>query len=130
MENISDKLQALLSDEEGIKQLQSLYEILSGEKKKDKEDDVSENENISAEDSSCTENEESQEDDFDFSTFFQLQSLLDAGNTENKNTALIVALKPYLSYDKQMRADKAIKILNIIEAAAVLRESGLLNNIL
>ncbi|MDD6825204.1 MAG: hypothetical protein PUE12_03685 [Oscillospiraceae bacterium] len=130
MENISDKLQALLSDEEGIKQLQSLYEILSGEKKKDKEDDVSENENISAEDSSCTENEESQEDDFDFSTFFRLQSLLDAGNTENKNTALIVALKPYLSYDKQMRADKAIKILNIIEAAAVLRESGLLNNIL
>ena len=130
MENISDKLQALLSDEEGIKQLQSLYEILSGEKKKDKEDDVSENENISAEDSSCTENEESQEDDFDFSTFFRLQSLLDAGNTENKNTALIVALKPYLSYDNQMRADKAIKILNIIEAAAVLRESGLLNNIL
>lgn len=130
MENISDKLQALLSDEEGIKQLQSLYEILSGEKKNDKEEDVSESENISVEDSSCTENAESQEDDFDFSTFFRLQSLLDAGNTENKNTALIVALKPYLSQERQMRADKAIKILNIIEAAAVLRESGLLNNIL
>lgn len=124
MDDISEKLQSMLSDEEGLKKLQSIYEILSEsgtheacseEEKKDETKD--------------SESEES-DSEFDFSSFFKLQSLLEGVNTENSSTALITALKPYLSEERRKKADKAVKILNLLNIYTTLRETGLLNDIL
>lgn len=135
MENITEKLQALLSDEESLKQLQSLCELLSDSKPKDGTGKSSA-ENISADESSenteCryTDEDDGQDMGFDFSTIFKLQSLFGAGDKENKNTVLLNALKPHLAPERQERVDKAVKIMNLLEAASVLKESGLLNEII
>ena len=48
---------------------------------------------------------------------------------DDQRTALIKALKPMLSEQRQQKADEAIKILKIIQLLPLLRESGLLNGL-
>lgn len=128
MDNIADKIQNILTDEESLKKIQALYEALSGGSK-EKSETVQEQEQN---DDNCAE--ESAEDinapDFDFSTIFKLQGLFSGDGQEDKNTALLLALKPHLSEEKRIKTDKAIKIMHLINAATVLKESGLLNDVL
>lgn len=129
MENIAEKVQSLLSDEEGLKQIRSLYDVLS------EKDNKTEN--------SCKEHAEHGESheetagsshdnvsDIDFESLFKLQSLFSNGMSENRNTALLNALKPHLSEERREKADRAVKILNLLETVSVLKESGLLNDLL
>ncbi|GHU54365.1 hypothetical protein FACS1894132_08890 [Clostridia bacterium] len=52
------------------------------------------------------------------------------GGQNNKNTDLLLALKPHLSEEKQYKVDKAIKLLGMVEIFLVLNESGALNELL
>ncbi|MBE6853332.1 MAG: hypothetical protein E7505_07620 [Ruminococcus sp.] len=134
MESVAEKLQSLLSDKEGLKQLQSLYDILS--ENNEKENDCKDSSPVSAcEESSeeCQETDDScsfQTDGFDFSNILRLQSLFDPENNDNKNTALLIALKPHLSPQKQQKVDKAVKIMNLLDAVTVLKETGILSEII
>lgn len=125
MENIADKLQSLLSDEEGLKQLQALFDMMSADKNI-KEANIQENQSIE----SCETESGEGEPGFDFSALLKLQSIFGGNNCENKNTALLTALKPHLSVERQERVDKAIKMLNMFEIFTALKESGMLNDIL
>ena len=49
---------------------------------------------------------------------------------DDKNTALIASLKPYLSERRQVKADEAIKLLKLLSILPTLKESGLLSSIL
>jgi hypothetical protein len=60
----------------------------------------------------------------------KLQGLFNMEGREDKNTALLIALKPHLSLEKQEKVDKAVKIMNILEAVSVLKETGLLGDII
>lgn len=120
MDDISEKLQSMLSDEEGLKKLQSIYEILSESGCKEESTDQSEN---------CECEDTNQAGEFDFSNLLKMQSLFNA-DMDNNSTALINALKPYLSPEKQKKADKAVKLLNILNMYTVLKETGLLNDFL
>ncbi len=51
-------------------------------------------------------------------------------SADDDRTALIKALKPLLSEQRQKRADEAIKILRLMQLLPLLRESGILNNLL
>ncbi len=142
MENVIDKIQTLLADEDSLKQIQKLYEMLSNGSSSGKSDEVQsksecEHENTGPE---CAESDNvesngepfSSGDDmgFDFSTLLKLQSLF--GNTsgsDDKNIALLTALKPHLSEEKQYKVDKAVKIMHLLEIYSVLKESGLLKDI-
>lgn len=46
---------------------------------------------------------------------------------DDKRTALLTALKPNLSIEKQKRVDTAIKLLKLIDMLPLLKESGILN---
>lgn len=48
---------------------------------------------------------------------------------DDQRTALLKALKPMLSQERQQKADEAIKIMKIIQLLPLLRESGLLNGL-
>lgn len=132
MDNIADKIQSILTDEESLRQIQALYEALSGgkESKSPSEETVQEQ----AEPEDCPQEDNSEEGggipDFDFSTILKLQGLFGGDCQEDKNTALLLALKPHLSEEKRIKADKAIKIMHLINAVSVLKESGLLNDVL
>jgi hypothetical protein len=56
--------------------------------------------------------------------------IIGGNNAESKNAKLLLALKPYLSEEKQIKVDKAIKILRLIEMFLILKESGFLNDVL
>jgi hypothetical protein len=130
VESVAEKLQSLLSDEEGLSRLQMLYDILSENHEKDCSENNSEpscsDMNDDENDNNCCE----QDGDFDFSSIMKLQGLFNMEGREDKNTALLIALKPHLSLEKQEKVDKAVKIMNILEAVSVLKETGLLGDII
>ncbi len=60
----------------------------------------------------------------------KLQSLFGkTSGSDDKNIALLTALKPHLSEEKQYKVDKAVKIMHMFEIYSVLKESGLLKDI-
>lgn len=126
MENIAEKMQSLLSDEEGLKQLQSLYDILSGNSKKEDNNESEEPENHDE----TADSQAGEMPELDLGSILKLQSLFSSDPSENKNTALLTALRPHLSEEKQYKVDKAVKILNLLDMISVLKASGLLNDIL
>lgn len=58
-----------------------------------------------------------------------LGKISNAVSGDDQRTALLKALKPMLSEQRQQKADEAIKILKIIQILPLLRESGLLNGL-
>lgn len=125
MDDFSEKIRSILSDEESVRQIRSLYETLSAGSEGKEEAPASEN---------CLNDDGSESNDaqceFDFSTVLKLQSLIGNAGKDDAGTALIAALRPHLSENRREKADKAIKILNIVNAISVLKESGLLGEII
>ena len=66
---------------------------------------------------------------FDIGTLMQLQGLMQSVSSNDKNTELLLALKPHLKEDKQVKVDKAVKLLKLLALWTVVKESGLLNSI-
>lgn len=58
-----------------------------------------------------------------------LGKLSNAVSGDDQRTALLKALKPMLSEQRQQKADEAIKILKIIQLLPLLRESGMLSGL-
>lgn len=123
MDDFTEKLRDILSDEKSMEQIRRLYETVAGDRMKC---------GNSGEDAVCDEEyEESEEQgDFDFSTLLRLQSLFGNAEKDDAGAALIAALRPHLSSQRQEKADKAIKMLNLFNMAAVLKESGLLGDLI
>jgi hypothetical protein len=53
-----------------------------------------------------------------------------AFSQSDKNSELLLALKPHLSAERQQKVDKAIKLLKLIAVWNMAKESGLLDNII
>lgn len=124
MEDFTEKLGKILSDEESVEQIRKLYETVTGERRKN----VDSCEGDTVCDEECDAAEE--QNDFDFSTILRLQSLFGNAGKDDAGVALIAALRPHLSAQRQEKADKAIKMLNLFNMAAVLKESGLLGDLI
>lgn len=141
MENVIDKIQTLLADEESLRQIQKLYEVISNGSSSVNNDEVhskSECEHEEGHECSESDNAEGSEESFssgddmgfDFGTLLKLQSLFGkTSGSDDKNIALLTALKPHLSEEKQYKVDKAVKIMHMFEIYSVLKESGLLKDI-
>lgn len=74
--------------------------------------------------------EQPQPDIFSSEMLGNLGKIGNAVAGDDQRTALLKALKPMLSEERQQKADEAIKILKIIRLIPLLRESGLLSGIL
>ncbi|MDO5559990.1 MAG: hypothetical protein Q4F95_10375 [Oscillospiraceae bacterium] len=135
-----EKIQGILSDEESMKQVQELYDMLMGETASASGNDGCQNPQAEAqvegeqcEQEQCSDNEQTCSDEsdgggFDFSLLFKLQDLLNNG-AGDKNSELLIALKPHLSEKKQDKVDKAVKVMKLISVFNILKESGLLKDL-
>ena len=56
----------------------------------------------------------------------KLTSLISEASRQDKNSDLLLALKPHLGTEKQKRVDKALKLLKILAIWNIAKESGLL----
>lgn len=63
------------------------------------------------------------------SALTQIAQVMEAMNQEDHNTELLRALKPHFSEARATRIDDAIRVMQLMRAWPVLRESGLLGSI-
>lgn len=144
MDDMMAKIQAMLSDEESMNQIKQLANMLTS----------AANEEGSENGGGGTENQnQSPPPDFsklfgamsgggqggggnqdggfgfDIGTIMQLQGLMQAVSSNDKNAELLLALKPHLKEEKHAKVDKAVKLLKLFALWTVVKESGLLNSI-
>lgn len=66
----------------------------------------------------------------DMNMIMMMQKLMSSVNTNDKNTQLLLALKPHFSEERQAKVDKAMTMMRLISMLPMLKESGILKGIL
>ena len=119
-----DKISGLLSDEESVRQLSELAKMFmseSGEK-------APEGESAETSESPDSSDGGGAGGMPDIDTLLKLTSLAGAFTQNDRNTELLMALKPHLGEEKQKKVDKAVKLLRLIAVWNIAKESGLLKD--
>ena len=105
--NLADKISELLADPEGMARIEAMAQsLLSGEKEEQKEEQLP-----------------------NPAQLVPILSALKGGGTDERSR-LLLALRPHLGEERRERVDKAIKLLRIVSVMPLLKESGILNDIL
>lgn len=68
--------------------------------------------------------------DIDVETIMKLMDVFSQLNNSDKNTELLLALKPHLREENRAKVDKAVKLMKLMSVFMLLRESGLGDNLL
>lgn len=156
MQDIMSKLQEILSTKEGQNQLNSIASMLNpnggGNQNSTPPPQNSQNteppENnsqgqgfdlsslasmFSNMNSTSEQPTQSQEDtssgglpNIDMNLLMSLQSAFSSMGSNDKNSQLLLALKPHFSEKRQEKVDKAMKIMNLISLWPILKDSGVL----
>ena len=121
MDEMQSKISEILSDPDSMEKLKRMAEGLFGSSK--------EPEPEKAEPSQNGLSFEGLPDGFDISKIMGLVSLF-SSRGEDPRAGLLLALKPHLSSDRQTRVDKAVKLLKLASLIPLLKEQGLLDNII
>lgn len=122
MDDLTQKLQALLSDPESMKNLSELAAMMQTDAPPEDAAAPVPDEN------SGTPHTESEAPPFDFAKLLAVGQALSAVQ-QDETADLLRALKPYLSPERAKRADKAARMLRLYAAAGILRENGMLNDL-
>ncbi len=128
------KLQSVLNDEQSMKQLSQLAGALSGDSAPQAQPAA---EQASANDfsqllKSLDLNTQTQQPappaapGIDVAKFMQLQAILQQANKHDKNVDLLLALRPLLKEENQVKIDRLIKIFKLFSVYPALKQSGLL----
>lgn len=125
MDDLMAKIQAVLSDEESMKQIMELAQMM-GTDSGDDSPPSDDNSAVPPSDSNPEDSNANGDFPFDIGMLMQIGGLLRSANLNDKNADLILALKPHLSPERRERADKALKLLKLMALWAVVKESGLL----
>ena len=112
MEDLADKLSGILNDPESMAQVKAMAESL-----------FSGGENPLA---GMGSNPSPAEDIPDVGSIMRVVNLLKNQQADNRS-GLLMALKPHLSSERQLRVDKAVKILKLVSLMPILKEQGLFN---
>ncbi len=125
MDDVMGKIQEILSDKESIQQLSELAQMfMSGSLEKDEATGKTDSENES------NDSESNIFGNIDMDFILKLQEIMGTVSQKDKNTDLLLALKPHLNDEKQEKINKAIKILKLLAVWNILKDSGLLKNLL
>lgn len=129
MDDMSQKIQALLSDPESLRNLAELAAML----RQDDAESPAAAADLPDETENAAADGDAQDGDplpFDPAKLLVLAQVLGQMQQTDENVKLLLALKPHLSPRRAKRTDQAIKMLRLCAAADALRENGLLNDLL
>ena len=65
----------------------------------------------------------------DLDAIMKLGEIMSQMNRSDKNTQLLLALKPHLRPENQQKADNAIKLIKIMNVLPLLKDSGVLDGL-
>ncbi len=119
LDDITDKIQSLLSDEESMNQIKELAAMLSGGL-----NDPSEGSPAGTDAPGDTALPS-----FGGIDLSAVMQLLGALSSDDKDCGLLLALRPHLSEEKQKRLDKAVKLIKLYNVFMTMRESGMLSEL-
>ncbi len=123
MDDLAEKLSALLDSPEGMEKVRNMAQTLLGDE--GSLDHLAEN----LTGGHAESQNDSQEADglpaSEMALFLKASKLLKSGQ-EDDRTRLLLALKPHLSPPRRERVDKAVRLLKLFQLAPLLGESGLL----
>ena len=120
MDDLSEKISSLLSDEETVKELKTLADSLGFDTSNFGPPKPQEKQ----------EKEEKTGDDplsslgLDPAMLLKITSALKGGG-KDEDTALLTALKPHLSQETRKRVDEALKIIRLLNLLPLLKELNL-----
>lgn len=131
MDDIMSKLQNVLNDEESMNQIKQLAEMFA---QGDTENPAPSNSqpDLSALASmlsggNTTPPPQTQSDSgFDLNKLISLQQIFQKSSVRDKNTELLLALRPLLKKENQAKIDKLIKLFQLMTMLPLLKESGIL----
>lgn len=118
MDDLSGKLQSLLSDPESLQNLAELAAMLGGSAPEESGGGTEQPGQTAA-----------APPPIDMTKLLAVGQAMSALK-EDETTALLLALRPHLSAERQARVTKAVRMLQILRIAAVLRENGMLGELL
>ncbi len=103
MDDLSEKLNSILSDPQSLNRIREMAEGLLGEQKPA---------------------EESPLGDIDITKIMNIVGKI-KNSESSQREKLLLALRPHLKEERRERVDTAVKILKLIEIAPFLKDSGL-----
>lgn len=125
MDDLMKRIQEMLSDEESMQQVKELADMLSSSPS---EQDCDNSTNNSTTSNNISNNNSANSSGFDIGMIFKIQEIMSAAKSD-KNSELIMALKPHLSPEKQEKADKAVKFMKMFALWETLKSSGMLKDL-
>ena len=113
MDNLSEKINSLLSDPGAMAQIQAMASSLGlgGEANPPAPSPVTKN-------------------NAELAGLSALAPLITMGQQEDDSTRLLSALRPLLSAEKQDKLDKALKMLRLMRMIPFIKESGILSSLM
>jgi hypothetical protein len=115
MEDLTGKMQELLSDPESMQQLSELAAMLQGS---------------GSGDAGHSASPAPEGSGLDPALLMRLSQLMQTQQEPDKNTQLLLALKPYLGERRQSRTDKAIRLLRLYSLWKTAQRSGMLHDLI
>ncbi len=112
MDDLSEKLNQLLSSPEGMAKIQSTIEALSG--------------HLEAPPPPPSSPPPSAPDGPDLSILTKLMPLLSGMGKENEDTRLLQALRPYLHGERAQRLEETMRLLQLARLLPLLQEQNIL----
>ncbi|MGI5896209.1 MAG: hypothetical protein ACOX6U_04555 [Oscillospiraceae bacterium] len=65
----------------------------------------------------------------DIGALMKMGQVMQSMKKDDKNTALVRAIKPHLKPERQHRADEALRLMQLVSMLPALKESGILGNL-
>lgn len=123
MEDIGQKISALLNSPDGMNQLKTLAQGLlsNNSAESQKSNDEQQSEGFSLPDNILNNME-------NIGGIMRIMNLLGKEQRDSR-IELLLALKPHLSVERAARVDKAVSILKVARIIPLLREEGLLDSL-
>lgn len=109
MDELNERLSALLSDPDGMEKIKEMAQNLLGGTSPAPTNSISDNSEI------------------DIAAVTKMLTMIKSNNKDDNRIKLLLALKPNLSDEKQQKVDSAIKILKLVDLAPLLKDAGLFN---
>lgn len=104
MDDLSEKISALLSDPDGMARIQAMAQSVLG----------------------GADTSQKNEPGIDMAKLVPLIGKINSRSTDSR-TGLLLALRPHLSDKRKERLDRTVKILKVIDMLPLLQDSGLFN---
>lgn len=138
MDNLSKMISDILADEQSRNMLSELADSLGlsgGSEPDEKSTQQSDKLDLSALTSllsSSNDGDKSDDDGFNLNpeTMLKIGKALSSLKTDDKDVALLRAIKPFISDERKHKVDEAVKILKLLSLLPLLKDSGFLGGIL